>query len=722
MTQRSNRSHRHRLVIAACAGLVLALAAVIWWPVASIVPVAQVPAAAPTSTSLALPASPLPALAAAITPENAGQLVQLARWGIGQADLAAWSPSGEQFAIATNYGVALYDARTRQQLRFIETAGYVRSLAFSPDGVSLAVGTHDGQVIIWEVASGRLLHTFADNPGPVTNVRWSPGGRLLAVQSEIPNGGIPPVRVAKVWDVATARVALDLQGGIDQQPAVAFSPDGQLLAAHTGTTVVTIREAGSMREQRTLAGPVDKVRTMAFSPDGRLLAAVAEDGKVWVWDVAKGNVRHTLALQKPFKYGAVALAFSPDGSRLAAAGTEGTATTGALKIWNLASGRELTTHEASLGSYTKIELHFTSDGRLRVASGWSSSERDPPQAMGATFGEIGGASTLHRFSRESFRGPPDIALSPDGTTLIIAGAGALKLLDMATGEAQPAFAGYAGNVRALAFAPDGAMLATASDDQIALWATADGRPLRTLAGHTQAIFDVAFSPDGRLLASAAADGTVRLWDALSGAKRRVLAGHGGEVRAIAFAPDGRLLASGYFDGTITIWDVASGAALRTIARRDDTVFNIAFAPDGRVLATAGMDKTVRLWDATSGTEIRALTGHTDRVDSLAFSPDGQQIVSGGGADEEAVRVWDATSGRQTRVLGQVSGADDLSFAPGGRLLAAGGYGLGTVWDMAQGKALISLSQPGDCRVAFAPDGRLLATASDDGMIRLWGVR
>ena len=722
MTQRSNRSRRHRLVIAACAGLVLALAVGIWWSAAPIAPLAQAPAAAPTSTPLALVGSPLPAPAAAITPENAGQLVQLARWGIGQADLAAWSPGGDLFAVATNYGVALYDARTRQPLRFIETVGYVRSLAFSPDSVLLAVGTHDRQVIIWEVASGRLLHTFADNPGPVTNVCWSPGGRLLAVQSEIPNGGIPPVRVAKVWDVATARVALDLQGGIDQQPAVAFSPDGQLLAAHTGTTMVTIREAGSMRELHTLAGPVDMLRTMAFSPDGRLLAAVAEGGKVWVWDLAKGNVRHTLALQKPFNGGAVALAFSPDGSRLAAAGTEGTATTGALKIWDLASGRELATHEASLGSYAKIELHFMPDGRLQVASGWVSTERNSPHGLGATFGEIAGALTLHRFSRESFRGPPDIALSPDGTTLIIAGVGALKLFDMATGEAQPALAGYAGNVRALAFAPDGAMLATASDDQIRLWATADGRPLRALAGHTEAIFDVAFAPDGRLLASAAADGTVRLWDPFSGAERRVLAGHGSEVRAIAFAPDGRLLASGSIDGTITIWDVASGAALRTIAGRDNRILDIAFAPDGRLLATAGTDKTVRLWDATSGTEIRALTGHTDQVASLAFSPDGQQIVAGGGADDKAARVWDATSGRQTRVLGQVSGAYDFSFAPGGRLLAVGSYELGTVWDVARGKALISLFQPGACRVAFAPDGRLLATASDDGMIRLWGVR
>jgi WD40 repeat protein len=286
--------------------------------------------------------------------------------------------------------------------------------------------------------------------------------------------------------------------------AVAFSPDGHLLASGLEDAGTQLWDAATGERLRTLhpdttfwtemTGPVHAV---AFSPDGRLLASAGEDKTVRLWDPAIGQHERTLTGHARGIWG---VAFSPDGRLLASGGDDKT-----VRLWELASGQ----HERTLTGHA--------------------------------------------------RGIWGVAFSPDGRLLASASEDkTVRLWDPATGQHERTLAGHAGPVRSVAFSPDGRLLASASDDKtVRLWDMATGQDGRTLIGpfmgHAGWVRSVAFSPDGRLLASASHDKTVRLWDPATGQHERTLAGHAGPVRSVAFSPDGRLLASAGDDGTVRLW-------------------------------------------------------------------------------------------------------------------------------------------------------------------------
>ena len=295
--------------------------------------------------------------------------------------------------------------------------------------------------------------------------------------------------------------------------------------------------------------------------------------------------------------------------------------------------------------------------------------------------------------------------------------------------------GYNGAVFALAFDPSGTWLAAGTADHVArIWDPSKGEVIQEMKGHHGSVTCVAVSPDGSLLATGSADKSVKLWEFSSGKELRTLTGHTEGVASIAFRPDGRWLASVGGDKAIRLWNVSTGEELRTLEGHTGKVNAIAFSPDGHWLASASDDKTVRLWEAETGKPASTLVGHKSRVLSVAFSHDGKLLASGGAAQTETnrarrtaqLRLWNPSTGKELHAFQQVEGdVRSLAFSPDDKVLSSADKTNGytriiswdvqsrTVWDARFGQRFNIYA------LVYSPAGGRLASAGDDGAIRLW---
>ncbi len=459
------------------------------------------------------------------------------------------------------------------------------------------------------------------------------------------------------------------------------------MAAGGKNGTITLWKWGQWNKPTTLATLPGPLWSLAFTPDGELLASGwgvaglgngnwAGDSAIRLYKTADGQLTHTLpghpekTLPDGQQIGEVRyLSVSRDGKILASVGTDNK-----VKVWDLASGKSI-------------------------------------------------AEFQHGFHHGA-----RVTISPDSKTLAATDGAGVAIVDLAAATRKAgtdAVRGFA-DVWGLAFSPDGKRLAVGDEiGNVFLYNTTDWKLQKRSAdpGHTREVYSVAFSPDGRWLASGSADNTVRVWDLATGTPRHKLEGHKGLVWSVAFSPDGKILASGSHDGTIALWDSVTGARVHTLRGRSHES-SVRFSPDGKFVAAGTADGGVQMWYVRNGEEARRLRGmHEGRVRCLAFCADGQRLATGG--DDGKLVITDLASGKVLQAFKRNTAVFSVEFGADGETVAAGyapPEAVGRLWNL-KDKDFVSLKGHTDrvSTVSLRSDGRLAATTSLDGSVRLWEI-
>ncbi len=537
-----------------------------------------------------------------------------------------------------------------------------------------------------------------DRQAPVSAVAFSPDGTLIASGSED--------HLVRVWQPATGRFVRRLDGHSSAVTAVAFSPDGSVIASASNDRTVRLWDVRSGHLLRTLQGHVYHVYAIAFDPRRRWLATASWDRTIQLWDTTSGDLvkklrGHAAAIR--------AIDFSPDGKLLASASDDET-----VRLWNTDTGKEVKVLAGHAGPVNAVR--FRPDGEWVFSGSTDHTVRMWSLPDGAIVRKLGdcGAPVL------------SLAVSANGQILGGAcGAGGSVLWDVGTGTEIRRGRERKAETRAIAFSPDGRRVATgAADASILVEDVATGRALVSLSANVAHLEAVALSPDGGMLATAARDGRVGIWQNAGDHKMlsRVLVGGQGPLRTLAFSPDGKSLATGGDERTVALWDLATGGAERKLGRHEGAVNAVAFMPDGQTIASAGDDATVRLWDLKKDAAAKVLKGHRAPVQALAVSPDGKMVASA--SDDETVRVWETASGRGLAVLGSHRGpVTSVAFSSDGKFLITGSQDRTIdVWLPAKGKLQRSLRKELPAGVlALAASSERIAAASSDGVLSLWEI-
>lgn len=291
----------------------------------------------------------------------------------------------------------------------------------------------------------------------------------------------------------------------------------------------------------SLFGYLSKVNALAFSPDGQMLAIGSGDDTIKLWYLKNGKSIKNFWWNN--LSGVNAIAFSPNGQTIASASTDNT-----IKLWNVSTGKLQHTLKGHAGWVSSVA--FSPNGQI-IASG---SNDNTIELWNSITGKLQGILRGHADWVSS------VAFSPNGKTLASGSFdNTIKLWNPVTGELLSTLIGKSLRVRSLAFSPDGKMLASGTGEgTIELWNLTTGKLEKTLTGHDKAVTAIAFSPDGEKIASSG-DSIVKIWDAKTGFLLETLSGHLDAVDAIAFSPSNPILVTGSNDNTIKIWPIAKNA-------------------------------------------------------------------------------------------------------------------------------------------------------------------
>jgi len=544
------------------------------------------------------------------------------------------SKDGRLLAAAEADGViSLWDLASRRRANDREIPkqpSTVTALAFGP-GNQLAFGySNEGafgaiRIVLWDLTAARVVRTLdATADGSVSSLAFSPDGRSLA-SSAVGGDTI-------LWNLATGEAVHS--EFLKDTGSVAFSPDGKWLAC--GSWELTVRDSATFKSASfALPDAPAHIDAVQFSPDGSFLASASSKGNVIVWDL---DARRPLEAPFQLKMGGLnALVLSPSGRTLYVGGSDGRL--GIVRIdtaplrtvvrtggyvgdvrFNPKTGELVSSDDTGVASSrdpsAPERLRKSSASEKRGAAVLAISHDGATLALGDNKGRL---SLWDAREMRPLLAPtqvkPDridrLAFAPDGLAVAVVGIDrAVVVWDVKANARSKELVADTAYARDAVFSRDGSRLYTVGDGAEVIvwdWRTGErsGAPMKLPSGADA----LALSPDGTLLAVGDYDNRLTLWDV---AQRQMvgvpLVAHTNFVRTVEFSPDGRFIASGGDDGAAILWDLKSrqpvaefrhGVSVESgdrTARTPRAVNHVSFSPDGKTLAADGPKNDILLWD------------------------------------------------------------------------------------------------------------------------------
>jgi RNA polymerase sigma factor (sigma-70 family) len=626
------------------------------------------------------------------------------------------APGGKQLLGMGQQAVILWDAATGKEVRRFQgpawrqanNAGYgvrIESFTLSPDGKTLAAGTTDGSklpcpILLFDLASGKKIGECAGHKGK----GWSSNHTLAFVT---------PTLLAS-----------------------AGADDIALL--HDVTRREEVRNSPFKLETTGLRS----IRTLIPESNGKYLFGTGSAGEslCWVrWEVATGKI---VQREKDLRGNFITAALSPDGRSLAVSlgvgEVEKEGGYNEVRIYAAPKWHKVRQWKTHTGRFPqRNSIAFATDGKS-IATGGADQRARRWDLEGK---EIGEPITPYRYANNVGFFDPD-------TLMTFGSQQTVRFWNTKTGKPQRAFLGAESHLTAVAYSPDGRYVVAGGgggDSTARVWEIGTGKQVAHLRSEMADVTCLQFSPDGKQIASADSFGVARLWDWSAGRQIHALRDRAtsGWLKCVAYSPSGKQLAAGDEAGVIRVWNTADGKLTHTLpAQQAVGVAALVFSPDGRKLFSGRWDHTIRCWDLTMGKEVLLLKGdpnqtrrgtpigHTNVVTSLALSPGGCWLYSG--SYDHMICVWESRTGKLCRVLKHqekgFSSVNAVALSGDGTLLAAalgdeGKESLVHLWDVLTGKKIAALAghRGKVTSLAFAPNGRRLASASTDTTILVWDV-
>ncbi|MFT5523370.1 MAG: WD40 repeat protein/aspartate 1-decarboxylase, partial [Pirellulaceae bacterium] len=619
------------------------------------------------------------------------------------------------------------------------------SIAISPDGKLIAVGTGTGKVKVRVIATGAEAFQLTGHQGSVNAVMFHPKEAKIATAAADGSIGLWTIP-AEVPENPIDEPLLVWQAHAGGVTCLTFTPDGTSLVSGGGDF--------SIRYWNSIDGVAIRAMThgaavtaLSLVNKGTQVISASADKTVRIWNLSNGSQVTSIAMPTAIQR----MTVNSDATRVATSGDDNI-----IRLWELASGREL---EWFAGHTAAIQaLDFSNDDKTLVSAAGDKTVRK--WTIGIERLIVADAAKIHT-----------LTLSPDGKQIVTGGEDKLVKQWDFEGKLVRQFAGAAAPVRCVSIRADGTQLAAGGDPTSAqanliIWNFANGQSLRTvptgagitalafngngkiavagadkhlrvyspddeqllqdwtapnvltdiaigpdhttiltgcadnnshqfhyslvelLTGHVGAATGIAFTTDGKRVVSCGVDKTVRLWNREDGKQLCRFVGHSAPIHSLALSGDGKKLVTAGDDKIVRVWDMPANdaqpaAQIQPTSALTHTVIvrSVSITADGQVVATAGDDVFIRLWDVATGKEREQLTGHTAAIHTVRLSADGSTVVSGG-ADNFARQFFPS-------VLAQVT-ADET----------------------AGGKAQLR-------SVAFASDGATLFTSGMENAARQW---